>query len=75
MSVRAARYVTNRLKRIAQRQLKAVEPRREKMPIRPSEQLRRFEQGEELWRLEQGLITPEQYARYVEAMRRRLEGS
>lgn len=62
----AAQYAAARLKAIAQQQVKAIEQRPK--PIRPSEQLRRFQSGEESWRVEQGLITPEQYARYIQAM-------
>ena len=64
----AARFASTRLKRIAQRQVKAVEPRRRRMPIRPSEQARRFVEGEEAWRVDAGMVTPEQWQRYVDAM-------
>lgn len=74
MSTRSAQYVANRLKQIAQRQLKVIEPRRRQMPVRPSEQRRRFLEGDESWRVEAGMITPEQYQRYMEAMQRRMEG-
>ena len=73
MSARGARYAATQLKRIAQRQVKNIEPRRRRMPISPSEQRRRFMAGEEVWRVEAGLVTPEQFQRYVEAMRQRLE--
>lgn len=65
----AVQYAAARLKRIAQGQVKAIGQRPK--PIRPSEQLRRFEAGEESWRVEQGLVTPEQYERYIQAMQRR----
>ena len=68
MSVRAGQYAAAQLKRIAQRQVRAIGPRRRRMPIRPSEQRRRFEAGEEAWRVEAGLVTPEQYERYLAAM-------
>lgn len=70
MSTKAARYVAARMKRIAGRQVKALEGRQR--PIRPSEQLRRFQAGEEAWRVEAGLVTPEQYQRYVDRMERQL---
>jgi len=72
VSVRAAQHTALQLKRIAQRQLKNVEPRRRTMPISPSEQLRRFRDGAEFWRVEQGLVTPEQYQRYIDRMAQRL---
>jgi hypothetical protein len=72
MTIRAARYTAAQLKRIAKRQAKNIEPRRARMPIPPSEQLRRFQQGEERWRLDAGLVTPEQYRRYEMAMQRRM---
>ena len=71
--ISAARYAARRLKQIAQRQVKAVEPRKRRMPVRPSEQARRFMDGEEAWRVEAGLVTPEQYQRYMETMQRRME--
>ena len=36
------------------------------------EQLRRFLAGEERWRVEQGLVSPGEYARYQREMLRRL---
>jgi hypothetical protein len=68
MSKSAAQYAARRLKMLAQRQVRAIEPRRRQMPIRPSEQRRRYQSGEEAWRLQAGLITPEQYQRYLDAM-------
>lgn len=68
MTAKAARYAAAQLKRIAQRQIKAIEPRRRKMPIRPSEQRRRFEAGEERWRVDAGLVSEEQYQRYLASM-------
>lgn len=70
--ITAARYAAGRLKRIAERQSKALAPRLARRPVRPSEQVRRFQGGEELWRVRAGLVTPEQYQRYAEAMRRRM---
>lgn len=69
--ITAARYAATRLKALAQRQLKlkGARPR----PVRPSEQLRRFQAGEEAWRVDQGLVTPEQYQRYVDIMTRKME--
>lgn len=69
----AAAHTAARLKAIAARQVKKVEPRRQAMPIRPSEQARRFADGEEAWRVEAGLVTPEQYQRYLDAMARQME--
>lgn len=40
--------------------------------VSPSEQLDRFIQGAERWRVDAGLVTPEQYARYSDAMLKRL---
>lgn len=71
--VRAARYAAGRLKAIAQRQTQQLAKR--PRPVRPSEQLRRFQEGEERWRLDQGLIGEDQYQRYVEHMRRLVEGT
>lgn len=62
----AARHTAAQLKRIAQRQVKTTGAR--PRPIRPSEQYRRFVEGEELWRLEAGHVTPEQWQRYVNTM-------
>lgn len=64
----AAKYAARQLKRIAVRQVKAIEPRRQQMPVRPSEQRRRFVEGEEAWRVNAGLVSPEQFQRYIEAM-------
>ncbi len=69
--INAARHAAIRLKAIAQRQVKLREARPK--PVRPSEQMRRFQEGEEHWRLVEGQITPEQYQHYVEAMTRRME--
>lgn len=73
-NIRTAQYVAGRLKQIAQRQVKLLEPRKKRMPVRPSEQERRFLAGEERWRLDAGMVTEEQYARYMQAMQRRMEG-
>lgn len=62
----AARHTATQLKRIATRQVKALEPR--PRPIRPSEQRRRFAEGEEFWRVQAGQVTPEQWQRYINAM-------
>lgn len=72
MTVRAGQYAAAQLKRIAQRQVKLVGPRRQAMPISPEEQIRRFQEGAEFWRVEEGLVTPEQYERYIDTMAQRL---
>lgn len=69
----AAAWTARRLKKIAARQVKTIEPRRAQMPIRPSEQLRRYQAGEEAWRLQAGQVSPEQWQRYVDAMQAQLE--
>lgn len=74
MSKRAAQYVSADLKRLARRQittLKKRQPRAQRIP--EAEQLRRFEEGAELWRVEAGLVTPDDYDRYVAAMTARLQ--
>ena len=42
-------------------------------PIAPSEQLQRFLTGAERWRVEAGLVTPEQYGEYEMEMLKRLQ--
>lgn len=71
-STNSAKFVAQRLKGIAQRQLKVIEPKKRKRPIRPSEQLDRYRTGQERWRLDAGLVTPEQYAKYEKAMKQRM---
>lgn len=41
-------------------------------PLTPTEQIQRFMDGSEYQRVESGEITPKQYARYQEAMLRKL---
>lgn len=68
MSKRAARWVTSNMTQLAQRQQARVKPYQERRPVRPSEQIRRYLNGEERWRLEQGLVSPEEWDRYEQAM-------
>lgn len=70
--ISAARYAAGRLKRLAERQVKTLGPRLVQRQITPSEQRRRFEAGEELWRVRAGLVAPEQYERYAAQMQRRM---
>lgn len=41
--------------------------------ISPTEQLRRFVAGEEQWRVESGVVSEDQYARYVNKMLKQLK--
>lgn len=71
-AIHSARYVAQHLKAVAKRQLKIIEPKRRQRPIRPSVQLERYRTGQERWQVDAGLVTPEQYAEYEQAMQRRL---
>jgi hypothetical protein len=68
MSKRAAKWVTGNMSQLAGRQAARVKPYKARRPVRPSEQIRRYLAGEERWRLEQGLISPEEWQRYEQAM-------
>lgn len=70
MSKRAAQWVSANLGRIARAQ-------QARMPQGPrtipeTEQMRRFLDGAERWRVEEGLVTPAQWAEYEQEMLRRL---
>lgn len=67
MSKRTAEWVSANMARIAKAQA-ARAPKTRRQTIRPSEQVRRFLNGDERWRLEQGLVTPTQWADYERAM-------
>ena len=42
-------------------------------PIAPSEQLQRFLTGAERWRVDAGLVTPEEFGQYEQEMIKRLQ--
>jgi hypothetical protein len=70
---RHTQYAVARLKSLADTQVKRVgkliaQPK----VIPPSEQLRRFLAGEEVWRVEAGQVTPAEFADYEQVMLKRL---
>ena len=71
MSKQAGQWVAANLGRIAKAQVPQVKKLRRARKLTPSEQMRRYLSGEELWRVQAGLVTPEQYERYAEEMEQR----
>jgi len=69
---KAARYASGQLRRLAQRQIKALGRPRLPPRVPTDEQIRRFQEGAEYWRYEQGLVTAEQYDQYLDAMAEQL---
>ena len=74
MSTRSgARWAVKNLSRLTQQQLARTDPYRKKgKPLTEQEQLRRFVAGEERWRLDQGLVSPMEWAEYEAAMLQKL---
>ena len=70
----AARWMAAQLKGIARRQIKAMGVPKPPPRISEEEQIRRFQDGSELWRVEEGLVTQEDYDRYLAAMEAKLQG-
>lgn len=66
----AASWAVGNLKRIAKQQGALIKNKPRAIP--PGEQVRRFLAGEERWRLEEGLVSPSQWAEYQETMLEKL---
>lgn len=67
------RWVTNNIGRLVKQEAAKMR-KMPRPPISEDEQLDRFMRGAERWRLDAGLITPDQWQEYQATMLRRLEG-
>lgn len=73
MANHQATFVVENLRRMARQQQAQMKPLQKKpRPVAPSEQVRRFLDGEERYRLESGEITPTQWAEYQRRMLQQL---
>lgn len=50
-----------------------VQRKGRRLPVAPTEQVRRFMVGEERWRVEEGHVTEAQYERYAARMMKKVE--
>lgn len=72
-TVKGAQWAARNLARLTATTEARTKPiRKGGKPLTEDEQIRRFLAGEEEWRIEAGLISPADYARYQEAMLQKL---
>ena len=72
MKAASRKAVVGGMKRMAKKQ--AARRKDGPRPLSPSEQMRRYLNNEEYWRVEAGLVTPEQFDDYQKAMRKLIVG-
>ena len=73
---RETTLVVAELKNLAKMQRQRAKPVLDRpRHVAPSEQLRRFVAGEERWRVDEGLVTPQEYFEYEKEMLQRLAAS
>ena len=66
-------FLTSYIGTLAKKQEAKMKAMPKRTPIAPSEQLQRFLTGAERWRVDQGLVTPEEFAEYEMEMLKRLQ--
>ena len=65
-------YLAGYIGSLAKKQEAKMKALPQRTPIAPSQQLERFLAGAERWRVEQGLVTPQEFAEYEQEMLQRL---
>ena len=71
---RAVSWAVANLGKLTKQQAARMKPYQQQgKPIPPQEQINRYLQGAERWRLEAGMVTPEDWDRYESAMQRMIQ--